>query len=172
MYAMVCTRPDLAQAMSCVKICQIRVENIDKLSNGFSDIWRAQGTWALCLKDNMERRVSPVSWTPIMREIWTCDGLPYVMLLLAVEDRYVGDLCSNQLVLYLLWKLNTWLMEVAKKVIWFKGLVNEIGLKQDSVKVKWNSQSAICLMKNQVFLARMKHIEVCYHRIRDWVSAG
>jgi len=39
MYVMVCTRPDLAQAMNVVsKLCQIRVESIGKLSSRFSDI--------------------------------------------------------------------------------------------------------------------------------------
>jgi len=45
----------------------------------------------------------------IMREICTSGGLLQVMFSLAVEDRYVGDLCSNQSVLYLLRTLNTWL---------------------------------------------------------------
>jgi len=50
-------------------------------------------------------------------------------------------------------------MEAAKKAIWLKCLVNETGLKQNLVNVKCDSQIAICLVKNQVFHARMKHIE-------------
>ena len=64
------------------------------------------------------------------------------------------------------------LMKAAKKVIWLKGLVNEIGLKKGLTKVKCDSQSAICLLKSQMFHVRMKHIEVRYHWIRDRLNTG
>ena len=60
------------------------------------------------------------------------------------------------------------LTKAAKEAIWLKGLVNEMGLKQDSLKVKCDRQSAICFAKN----ARTKHIKVRYHHIRDWVNSG
>ena len=53
--------------------------------------------------------------------------------------------------------------EAAQEAILLKGLINKMGIKHDSVKVKCDSQSAICLAKNQVFHARIKHIEVRYH---------
>ena len=34
-----------------------------------------------------------------------------------------------------------------------------------------DSQSAIHLVKNQVYYARAKHIAVRYHKIREWVSS-
>src|SRR5438270_13820971 len=60
----------------------------------------------------------------------------------------------------------------AMKVIWLRELASDLGLHQSSVTVKCDSQSAICLAKNQVFHARTKHIEVRYHRIRDWLNSG
>jgi len=57
------------------------------------------------------------------------------------------------------------LTEAAKEVIWLKGLACDLGLQQRSVIVKCDSESAICLAKNQEFYARTKHIEVHYHRI-------
>jgi len=63
------------------------------------------------------------------------------------------------------------LTEVAKEVIWFKGLVSDLGLQKRSVTVKRDSQSAICLAMNQIFHARTKHIEVHYHWIRDWLNS-
>ena len=50
------------------------------------------------------------------------------------------------------------------------GLVNEIKVKQESISLHCDSQSAKCLMKNQVYHAGTKHIVVMYHWIRDWVS--
>ena len=60
---------------------------------------------------------------------------------------------------------NMALTDAAKVVISLKNLVNDMGLKQGLVKVKCDSQSVICLAKNQVFCARRKHVEVPYHRI-------
>lgn len=37
------------------------------------------------------------------------------------------------------------------------------------VTLQCDRQSAIYLVKNQVFHGRIKHIEVCSHRIQDWV---
>lgn len=35
-----------------------------------------------------------------------------------------------------------------------------------------DSESAICLFKNQVFNGRTKHIEVRYRQIRHWLNSG
>jgi len=64
------------------------------------------------------------------------------------------------------------LTEAAKEAIWLKGLACDLGLQQRSVTVKCDRQSAICLAKNKVLHARIKHIEVRYHRIRDWLNSG
>jgi hypothetical protein len=62
--------------------------------------------------------------------------------------------------------------EASKEAIWLRGLVNDMGLKQNSVLLKCDSQSAIALTKNQVFHARTKHIDIRFHRIRDWIISG
>ena len=61
---------------------------------------------------------------------------------------------------------------VGKEAIWLSGLVNELVFKQDSMVLHCGSQSAIHLLKNQVYRARTKHIVVWYHKIREWVSSG
>ena len=63
------------------------------------------------------------------------------------------------------------LMEASMEAIWLKDLVNEMGLKQGLIKLKCDSHSAISLVKNQVFHARTKHIEVRYHQIQDWLNS-
>lgn len=64
------------------------------------------------------------------------------------------------------------LMEASKEAIWLKRLAKEFGIAQNLVVIQSDSQSAICLVKNQVFHGRSKHIDVRYHRIRDWVYDG
>ncbi|TNV97314.1 hypothetical protein C5H24_12810, partial [Xylella fastidiosa] len=48
--------------------------------------------------------------------------------------------------------------EAAKEMIWLKGFLEELGLKQENCVLFSDSQSAIHLAKNPVFHARTKHI--------------
>ena len=59
--------------------------------------------------------------------------------------------------------------EASKEATWLRGLVNDMGLKQNLVLLRCDNQSAIALTKNQVFHARTKHIDIRFHRIRDWI---
>ena len=61
--------------------------------------------------------------------------------------------------------------EAGKEAVWLSGLVDGLGFKQDSMVLHCDSQSAIHLVKNQVYCARTKHIVVRYHKIREWVSS-
>ncbi|KAK3005774.1 hypothetical protein RJ639_016073 [Escallonia herrerae] len=62
--------------------------------------------------------------------------------------------------------------EAVKEAIWLKGLVGDLGLKQESSTVYCDNQSAIHLTKNQMFHERTKHIDVRFHFIWDVVSQG
>lgn len=57
------------------------------------------------------------------------------------------------------------------KVVWLKGQVSELGMKQNVILFQYDSQSMIYLAKNQVYHARTKHISVRYHRVHDWVNS-
>lgn len=48
------------------------------------------------------------------------------------------------------------LAEARKEAIWLSGLVSQMGITQDCVKLKCDSQSAIHLAKNQVFFWKIK----------------
>lgn len=48
--------------------------------------------------------------------------------------------------------------EVVKEAIWVKGLLGDLGFKQDKAQVWCDSQSAICLSNNSVFHERTKHM--------------
>ncbi|GMP46000.1 hypothetical protein CsSME_00014322 [Camellia sinensis var. sinensis] len=59
-----------------------------------------------------------------------------------------------------------------KEAIWLHGLIEDLGIVQKHVEVFCDSQSAICLAKNQVHHARTKHIDVRFHFIREIVNEG
>ena len=62
--------------------------------------------------------------------------------------------------------------EAFKEAIWMHGLINDLGILQEHIDVFYDSQSAICLSKNQVHHARTKHIDVSFHFIREIISKG
>ncbi|CAA7042283.1 unnamed protein product [Microthlaspi erraticum] len=64
------------------------------------------------------------------------------------------------------------LTEAVKEGIWLRGLLQDFGFKQEAVKVWCDSQSAICLSKNNLFHERTKHIAVKYYFIRDMIDDG
>jgi len=61
------------------------------------------------------------------------------------------------------------IVETSKKALWFRGLVETFGIIQDSVRVHYDGQSANHLAKNHMYHKRVKHIDVRYHKIRQWV---
>jgi len=50
-----------------------------------------------------------------------------------------------------------------------EGLVETFSIIQDSVRVHCDSQSVIHLAKDYGYHKRTKHIDVRYHKIRQWV---
>ena len=58
-------------------------------------------------------------------------------------------------------------IEACKEAIWLIRLVGDLGLGDDMPILHSDSQSAIMLVKNPVFHAKTKHIEVKYHFLRQ-----
>ena len=63
-------------------------------------------------------------------------------------------------------------IEAMKKAIWLYGLFHELGIGQKYIKVHCDNQSAIHLVKNQIYHARTKHIDVRYHFVREILEEG
>ena len=59
------------------------------------------------------------------------------------------------------------LTETVKEAIWLQGLMDDLWIEQDFLRVHCDSMSAIYLAKNQVYHERTKHIDVKYHFVRD-----
>ncbi|KAH9705116.1 hypothetical protein KPL70_011757 [Citrus sinensis] len=62
--------------------------------------------------------------------------------------------------------------EAFKEAIWLRGMVTELGYEQKQVAVHCDSQSAICLSKNQMHHEKTKHIDIKLHFVRLEVSRG
>ncbi|BFG26329.1 hypothetical protein CerSpe_126030 [Prunus speciosa] len=174
MYAMVCTRPDLAQAVSVVsrymanpakqhwtvaKWILMYLKGTKRIGILFE---RQQGKACVSgyvdsdYAGDLDKRRSttgyvficgggPISWRAVLQS---------VSALSTTEAEYMA------------------LTEASKEAVWLKRLAKEFGIAQDLVVIQSDSQSAIHLVKNQAFHGRSKHIDVRYHRIRDWVNDG
>ena len=62
--------------------------------------------------------------------------------------------------------------EACKELLWVKKLLQELSFVQDKYLLFCDSQSAIYLGKNSTFHSRSKHIDVRYRWIRDALEAG
>ena len=171
MYAMICTRPDLAYAVGTVSRF---------LSNPGREHWNA------------------VKW--IMRylrgtsNLKLCFGNEKPVLVGYTDSDMAGDIDSRKSTSgYLItftggavaWQsrlqkcvaLSTTesefiaITEACKELLWMKKFMQELGFIQERYVLFCDSQSAIHLGKNSTFHARSKHIDVRYHWIRDVLDA-
>ena len=59
--------------------------------------------------------------------------------------------------------------EVVKEAIWLQGLLDDLGINQDLLKINCDSMSAIYLEKNRVYHARTKHMDVRFTLFRRFL---
>src|SRR5206468_3649145 len=172
MYAMVCTRPDISQAVSVVSRF---------MANPGKTHWEAV-KWVLrYLKGTVD--------TGLCFGGDTCQVSGYV------DSDYAGDLDRRRSTTGYVFRVHgapvSWrsmlqstvalstteaeymaMTEGVKEALWLWGLLDDVGIKQECVDVWCDSQSAIHLAKNQVHHARTKHIDVRYHFVRDVIEEG
>ncbi|KAH9657437.1 hypothetical protein KPL70_023077 [Citrus sinensis] len=168
MYAIVLTRPDLSYVVSVVS---------RYMANPGEEHWRAV-KWIL-------RYLNGTGTYGLMYGGQRQDDSQIVGY---VDSDYAGDLDRRRsLTGYLFtfnnctvnWKAQlqsvvacsteakyTATTEVVKEAIWLKGILKELGVDQRSIMINCDSQSAICLSKNQTHYERTKHIDIKLHFIR------
>ena len=175
MYAMVCTRPDLAYAVSSVsrymhnpgKDHWSAVKWIFRYLKGTSNIGlvfdrsKAATNGVIGYVDSdyggdLDRRrsLSGYIFTLCNSAISWKATLQSIAALSTTEAEYISA------------------TEGVKEALWLRGLVNELGLSQDVLIVFCDSQSAIHLTKNSRYHDKTKHIDVKRHFIRDIVTVG
>ena len=175
MYAMICSRPDLAHAVSVVSRF---------MANPGKEHWSAVKWILRYLKGTLD---TGLKFGECTEDQVKAEGY--------VDSDYAGSIDTRKsLSGYLFtvcqgtvsWKANLQtvvalstaeaeymaITEAVKEAIWLKGFVTELGFEQQQVVVHCDSQSAIHLSKHQVFHEKSKHIDVKLHFVRDVVSQG
>ncbi|KAL2248429.1 UNVERIFIED_CONTAM: Retrovirus-related Pol polyprotein from transposon TNT 1-94 [Sesamum indicum] len=172
MYLMVCTRPDIAYAISCLSRYMLNpgtphweaLKHLLRYLRGTidigitfsrnSDYTQLVGFVDSNYANDRDSRKSTTSY------VFTLCGaciswksqLQHIVALSTTEAEYIAT------------------TEAFKEAIWLDGLIREIGFSKEKLVVFSDSQSSIQLCKNSVFHDRTKHIDVRFHFIRDIVG--
>ncbi|KAL2251745.1 UNVERIFIED_CONTAM: Retrovirus-related Pol polyprotein from transposon TNT 1-94 [Sesamum indicum] len=172
MYLMVCTRPDIAYAISCLS---------RYMSNPGTPHWEALKYLLRYLRGTIDIGIT------------FSRNSDYIQLVGFVDSNYANDRDSRKsttsYVFTLCGACISWksqlqhivalstteaeyiaTTEAFKEAIWLDGLIKEIRFSKERLVVFSDSQSSIQLFKNPVFHDRTKHIDVRFHFIRDIVA--
>nr|GEU94014.1 retrovirus-related Pol polyprotein from transposon TNT 1-94 [Tanacetum cinerariifolium] len=174
MYLMVCTRPDIAYAVSVVsrylanssKNHWEAVKWILKYLRGTANVGlvyetnRGNYVDVTCFVDsdyakdpNKGRSITGYAFLVHGCVVSWKEMLQHVVALSTTEVEYMA------------------FTEAVKEAIWLRGLLEELGVQLNTVAVNCDNQGAIHLSQNLVFHERTKHINVCYHFIREVLEA-
>ncbi|OMO73383.1 Integrase, catalytic core [Corchorus capsularis] len=168
MYAMVCTRPDLAHAVSVISRF---------MSNPGKTHWEAvkwimrylNGTKNVCLVYGSDGNSGLIGYVDsdyagdfIKRRSLAC----YIFTLYGCAIRWKATLQAT-VVLSTTEAEYMSLTEGIKEGMWLHGLVDSLGLDVSKPVIYCDSQSALSLAKNPVYHERSKHIDVRLNFIRD-----
>jgi hypothetical protein len=159
-YAMVCTRPDISHAANMVSrymhdpgkghwqavkwilryiygmtYIGLKFERDDRLRQNF--VGYVDSDYA----GNLDKHPSTTGYVFTLAKSWR-STLQSAVALSTTEVEYMA------------------VTEAFKEAIWLHGLIEDLGIVQEHMDVHCGSQSAICLVKNQVHHSRTKHIDV------------
>ena len=174
MYGMVCSRPDLAHAISLVSRFMANPGQAHwnalkwlfrylngSLGNGLRFKKSAQGREALAgyvdadFAGCVDTRKSTTGYVFTLygtAVTWKAN-LQSVVSLSTTEAEYIA------------------LTEAVKEGSWLRGLIGDLGIHQPRVTIHCDSQSAIHLANHQTYHERTKHIDVRFHFIRDVIES-
>ncbi|RDY10304.1 hypothetical protein CR513_05197, partial [Mucuna pruriens] len=158
MYAMVCTRPDIAHVVGTNV-----VKWILRYLHGTSDL-------RLCFEGDKPTLVG-YSDSDMAGDIDSRKSTSGYLI------KFVGGVVAWQSKLQKCVALSTTetefisITEACKEFLWVKKFLQELGFVQDKYLLFCDSQSAIHLGKNSTFHSRSKHINVRYHWTRDALDA-
>ena len=176
MYAMVCTRPDIAHAVGVLSryMSKPGKEHWTAIKRVFRYL-RGTTDHAICYQGIAgPDRVLDVhgfvdaDWAGDLDQRRSTSG--YVFSLFGGSISWMN---TKQAVV----ALSTTEVEymaathASKEVVWLQRLCSELGFKQQAVRIDCDSQSAIFLEKNPAYHSRTKHIDVQYHFVRDMVES-
>jgi len=64
------------------------------------------------------------------------------------------------------------LTEAIKEIIWLQGLLDDLEIEHEFLKIHCDSLSAIYLAKYRVYHAQTKHIDARFHSVREILDEG
>ena len=171
MYAMVCTRPDIAHAVGTVSRF---------LSNPGREHWNAVKWILRYLHGTVDMKLCFGGDKPTLMGYSDSDMAGDIDSRKSTSGyliKFAGGAVAWQSRLQRCVALSTTeaefiaITEACKEVLWLKKFLQELGFRQDNYSLFVDSQSAIHLGKNPTFHSRSKHIDVRYHWIRDALDA-
>ncbi|GJS33328.1 retrovirus-related pol polyprotein from transposon TNT 1-94 [Tanacetum coccineum] len=172
MYAMVCTRPDLAHAVGVVSRF---------LSNPGKKHWEAVKWIFRYLRGTSKLGITFGNGKPMLVGFTDSDMAGNKDNMKSTSGylmTFAGGAVSWQSRLQKCVALSTTeaeymaATEACKELLWLKRFLQELGFKQQRYAVLCDNQSAIHLAKNSMFHKRTKHIDIRYHWIRDAIEDG
>jgi hypothetical protein len=167
MYAMVCTRPDIAYAVGVVS---------RYLANPGKEHWAAVKWILRYLRGSSRLSLCYGDGKPVLEGYTDADMAGDIDSRKSTSGfmfTFAGGAVSWQSKLQKVVALSTTeaeyiaVTEACKEMLWMKRFLQELSLKQEEHVVYCDSQSAIHLSKNPSQHSKSKHIEIRYHWIRD-----
>jgi ATP-binding cassette subfamily B (MDR/TAP) protein 1 len=172
MFAMICTRPDIAQAVGAASRYMANpgrehwntIKRILRYIKGTSDVALCYGGSEFTVRGyvdsdfagDLEKRKSTTGYVFIIAggAVSWVSKLQTVVALSTTEAEYMAA------------------TQACKEAIWMKKLMEELGHKQEKILLYCDSQSALHIARNLAFHSRTKHIDVQYHFVREVVEDG
>ncbi|KAH9117554.1 hypothetical protein LEN26_012596 [Aphanomyces euteiches] len=170
MYLMTCTRPDISHAVQRLSrhLHDPRVPTPLAPSESF-DMSSTQSAL-----DSSSARLTPTSSgtaTQAGRQDLT-DGRPQALLALSVAASCRGSQRASES-LRCQHAEYVALAELAKEVVWLRGLLEDMNMKQEQATLTWcDNKAAISTAENVGVASRSKHIDVRHHFIRQLIQAN
>lgn len=172
MFAMICTRPDIAQAVGVVSRFMANpggehwntVKRILRYIRGTSDAALCYGGSEFTVKGyvdsdfagdlNKSKSTTGYVFTLAGGAVSWVSKLQTVVALSTTEAEYMAA------------------TQACKEAVWIQRLLEELGHMQKKIVLFCDSQSALHIARNPAFHSRTKHIRVQYHFVREVVEEG
>jgi hypothetical protein len=175
MYAMVCTRPEIAHAVGVLSryMSKPGKEHWTIVKRVFRYL-RGTTSYGLCYqgRPGLDRVLDihgfvDADWAGDLDHRRSTSGYVFNLFGGAISwmrKRQVVVALSTTEVEYMA------ATHASKEAVWLQRLCSGIGLVQQAVRLDCDSQSAIFLAKNPAYHSKTKHIDVQYHFVRDMVE--
>ncbi|GJZ73524.1 retrovirus-related pol polyprotein from transposon TNT 1-94 [Tanacetum coccineum] len=172
MFAMICTRPDIAHAVGVVSRYMAEpgkkhweaVKRILRYIKGTSDVALCYGESGLTVKGYVDsdyagdldgsKSTTGYVFTLSGGIVSWVSKLQSVVAMSTTEAEYVAA------------------AQASKEAVWLKMLLEELGHEQEKITLFCDNQSALYLARNPAFHSKTKHIRVQYHFVREKVEEG